>query len=456
MESIIKPNSTIVGILGKARMKDTVHRLIKYCVVQPLDEGFLLFNTLTRELLLLNQEEYENALESDFLRQHWMTLPADMDEGELNELVLWVQSSMRKESKEKSGYTILTTTNCNARCFYCYAEGCAKINMSPETAEKTADYIIQNSGGKAVTISWFGGEPLLNWPVIDIILQKLSEAGIEYHSRMTSNGYLFGSELTAKAAGLWKCRSVQITLDGSEEVYNRSKAYVNSSGSPFERVLSNIEGLLAAGIHVVVRMNLGLHNSEDLAGLSRSLAARFGGYREFCAYVALIFDSSISYDEYHSSEECDTLYTSLLELEALLRKLGIAVNAQRRLRRSISYSFCMADSGNAEIILPGGQIGLCEHHTDDEFIGHIDSPQRDREVILSWRERFEPYPDCADCPLVPECRELKKCTGGMGCFRQRKEYMICKTRESMLNEYCIWKKGENPVQEETEENELYC
>lgn len=56
--------------------------------------------------------------------------------------------------KKTKSYTILTTTDCNARCFYCYELGRSRIPMSEQTAHEIADYI----SAPKVNIHWFGGE----------------------------------------------------------------------------------------------------------------------------------------------------------------------------------------------------------------------------------------------------------------------------------------------------------
>lgn len=69
-------------------------------------------------------------------------------------------------------------------------------------------------------LAWFGGEPLYNAQVIDLICNDLVERGIGYESSMISNGFLFDEKLIKRAAELWRLRQIQITLDGTEGVYN--------------------------------------------------------------------------------------------------------------------------------------------------------------------------------------------------------------------------------------------
>ena len=84
-----------------------------------------------------------------------------------------------------------------------------KTHMTHETAEKVAEYIMEVvPPGSSVELNWFGGEPLYNMDVIEIICSRLASAGIDYHSSMISNSYLFNDEVIHKAKYDWKLRNI--------------------------------------------------------------------------------------------------------------------------------------------------------------------------------------------------------------------------------------------------------
>lgn len=121
-------------------------------------------------------------------------------------------------------------------------------------------------GGEKVGIQWFGGEPLFNKAVIDIICNDLTAKGVEYHSTMISNGYLFDDATVKQAVELWKLKRIQITLDGP---------------SSYQVVLANIERLLDAGVSVGIRLNMDNHNAENLMLLADELHERFAGRKHY-------------------------------------------------------------------------------------------------------------------------------------------------------------------------------
>lgn len=184
--------------MGRPKKAEAGLRWMTYVLPKRTQEGVLLFHTLTREL---KDKTYTDE-------------------------VRFVLRNIQKPPEHVTGYSIFTTTDCNARCFYCFELGRSRMPMSEETAHKAAAYIADHCGGKPVRLSWFGGEPLFNRKVIDIICRDLQVRNVDYHSTMMSNGYLFDGETVRRAASLWKLRRVQITLDGTENVYNRCNGNV--------------------------------------------------------------------------------------------------------------------------------------------------------------------------------------------------------------------------------------
>lgn len=417
-----------------------------YCVEEPTEDGHLLFNFLTHELLLLSEEEWQSRFENDYLQKHWFVVPEACKDREYADLVRWVLKNKQKKNRPITGYTVFTTTDCNARCFYCFELGRSRIPMSEETAHKVAGYIADHCGGEKVSISWFGGEPLYNKPAIDIITAGLREKGIEFTSRAISNGYLFDKDTVQNAVENWNLKRVQITLDGTETVYNKVKAYIYKQGSPYETVMENIGHLLDAGVQVVIRLNMDMHNAENLLELVEELGHRFENKSGLLVYAHHLFKGNEPMAEIHTEAEWAERDAAMCRLNEKIDQLGLA--ASRGISRKPKLNYCMADSGTAVTILPDGNIGLCEHFSEDEFIGHIDREGFDKAVVNSWKERIPEIPECETCFYYPSCMTLKKCASGSVCYPLRREEYLRKTRKEMLTEYLRWKNAE-----QTEENE---
>ena len=125
--------------------------------------------------------------------------------------------------------------------------------------------------------------------MIDQICTELNGQGVPFRSEMTTNGYLFDADMVQRAKDLWQLRRVQITLDGTEQTYNRVKDYVYQGVNAFERVLQNIAMLTAAGIHVSIRLNVDKHNIGEMAELVELLHQHFGTNEHLTVYSHELF-----------------------------------------------------------------------------------------------------------------------------------------------------------------------
>lgn len=430
MKSILQPSDSVNRICGKQKGAYAADwRFSRLVIAEPCGDGTLLHHSMTGEMVLVPPEEMDEENRRE-LAERWFFVPPDFDEYGFSDEVLQILKLTSPAVRNKTRFTILTTTDCNARCFYCYEHGIRKITMSPETARETAEYILRASGGQPVKISWFGGEPLYNSRVMDIICEGLRQAGAEYESGMVSNGFYLDAENLRRAKEIWNLKKVQITIDGTEKVYNRIKAYTDVCENPYRRVMDNIRLALAAGIEVTIRLNMDAGNAEDLTLLADSLEDEFPDRTGLKAYVALLQEFRGAIHRHESEWQTLERYESIrsrLEKAKLLRRKdqpgGIRING------------CMADDDGSEVILPDGRTGRCEHFSEAMVTGSIREKSRDAEVTRRWKERLR-VPECEECPLYPQCGKLKMCEWNRdGCSETSRSIRIQEIREQMAAAY---------------------
>ena len=439
MNIINQSNDFIIQQIGGFQYKTEgkKYRLNKYCIECDIEDGKLIHNGLTGATVMIRPFEYINIYTDDpcdyaeFLVNNYFLVPEDFDEKALVDLL-----RPRKQMPITSNYldhpkdfTILSTTKCNARCFYCYEmHNKGKHHMTLETAEKVAKYIIKVAPkNEPLRIGWFGGEPLFNYEVIDIITSRIASAGFRFTGSMITNGYLFNEQLIKRAKSDWHIDNVQITLDGTESVYNKTKNYIYKEGNPYEKVIQNIRILLQENVHVSIRMNCDTHNSENLVVLVNELHSMFKEFPNFSMYVWPIFDENNE----RSLEENRVLYESLYKIDKLISDLEYPI--PHGVNREIKCLHCMVDTGNGVTISPSGDLGVCEHFIDSDFIGHIDNPYvKDFDVIKTWRDYTEYKEICEDCPIYPACLKMKKCPDESVCDIYQKQYHIEHTKLAMI------------------------
>ena len=436
MKIIIPTASTFEQVVGRQKRADGErYRLMTYVVQQPVNDGLLLYNTLTCSMVLLSPDEAADITAQQELIDRWFLVPQEHDDQKLCRQVRQMAALLTPAPKVVTTYTILPTTGCNARCFYCYEQGTRPVTMTAETASKVVRYIVAHRGSETVHISWFGGEPLVNAKVIDQICTELCEQGVPFRSEMVSNGYLFDADKVQRARDLWQLRRVQITLDGTEQTYNRIKAYVHQGVNAFERVLTNISMLTAAGIRVIIRLNVDKHNIGEMAELAELLHQHFGSNEHLSVYSHELFGE-------RTPEDNATLFAQRMQLEQQIAKHGIL--RIKELPKDIHLNQCMADNDGSVVIAPDGHLGKCEHFIDREFFGHIDSEERDMAILRKFKERRAEIEACATCPFYPQCYRLVMCENDFGCTPETRQGGMHKMVASMKYEYkCYLNKKEN-------------
>ncbi len=437
MKEIKKARERIEKIWGKQKRKEGEYRLLKYTLQTENEEGTLLYNVISGELILLSEEEkafldrlpaelepeYEELVEKHFL------VPLSYDERKTVKQLRQLLSVMNQK-KGITGYTILPTTYCNARCFYCYESGIEFTHMTPETAHDLVNYIEAHSTEKKVSLSWFGGEPLLGEKIISQISKELTEKGFKYHSSMISNGIRFDEEMVREAKECWKLQNVQITIDGTEEIYNEVKSYVDvKKESPYRRILKNIRLLSESGIRVSIRINLGFHNIEDIRALIRELSEYFADCENVSMYVHELFDGEGSDPTHYTEQEKEKLMELVNDFNHYADQKGKF--EKKRELPSLLFTHCMADNDSSVIVYPTGEITKCEHFDPSkDKAGSIYSEEWNKELIKSWKEQAE-LPQCLACPLYPSCVLPVKCPETGNCYGIKQEKKLEEIKENM-------------------------
>lgn len=142
---------------------------------------------------------------------------------------------------------ISLTDNCNLRCFYCMPDeeiSCTSREnlMSADEIEKIASVFVK-LGVKKIRLT--GGEPLVRKEASDI-LGRLSKLPVEL--TLTTNGILLHRFIDGFAD--WGIKSVNISLD----TLDKDRFIFITRRNEFERVMSNIDRLLASHIHVKINV----------------------------------------------------------------------------------------------------------------------------------------------------------------------------------------------------------
>lgn len=427
---------------------------MRYLLKTQVEDGLLLYNVVTSEMILLegDEEKLFNGLPAprdpamdELIARHFL-VPEGFDESKSVEQLRALLKKL-EPSKRVSGFTILPTTECNARCYYCFESDHPRCTMTEQIAADTVAYIADKCKGEPVDITWFGGEPLVGAKRISQICAGLREREIKYRSSIVSNAYLFDESIIRTAKDEWHLTKAQITLDGTEKVYNETKAYIQPRDNPYKRVLRNIDALLEQGIVVSVRLNVTAKNAADLSELIDELAARFGGKKGFTAYSHAVYEEvgydPLSYDG--NTREWVDNQTSALDAKLREKKLLGSLSLLPKLR----VISCMTDNDSCRVIYPDGIIGRCENMSSLEGIGDIYRDITD-EAKDTWYKATEQIPDCVDCFFFPQCVNLSVCPETGSCSKAKVDWKL--NRYTGLMKVRYQKYQQNKVEARSEES----
>jgi len=134
--------------------------------------------------LLLEPAEFQLFVEGDVVRDTdlWKRLKErNFIRGEENRDSMVERVRARKTflSYGANLHIIVVTLRCNETCVYCHASranmDAVHTDMTKETAERTVDKILETTNPN-VTLEFQGGEPLVNFPVVQHIIEYALEA----------------------------------------------------------------------------------------------------------------------------------------------------------------------------------------------------------------------------------------------------------------------------------------
>ncbi len=151
--------------------------------------------------------------------------------------------------------TLCVTNACNLQCSYCYAHGGRYYGKQGEVMDDATALSALNWASRAYSriahISFFGGEPTLNAPVIGLVceyarfLHRKRVLDLLPSFGVTTNGYALRREVLDLITG--QGILVTVSLDGPRAVHDKNRPAMDG-GSSFDMIAANIDRLNQAGV----------------------------------------------------------------------------------------------------------------------------------------------------------------------------------------------------------------
>lgn len=127
-----------------------------------------------------------------------------------------------------SSFKIMVTNDCNLSCSYCYVGKKKGTFMDKKTARKLLDFMYK-SRDCYISVSFNGGEPLLNPSMVKFITEETSSLLTNCNYSMTTNGTIACNDIIDF---LIKYKfDLSISLDGDETSHNLNRKYTSGKGT---------------------------------------------------------------------------------------------------------------------------------------------------------------------------------------------------------------------------------
>jgi len=394
-------------------------------------DKYIGYNTYNQELITIEPLLYElitSADEVDELKNihsefyYFLMEKGFIVDEKINE-VKKVKKLMNLIDYNDSSYelTINSTMNCNFKCWYCYENHIIKSKLSDSVKKSIVNHakiILENKSIKEFHLSWFGGEPLLEYrsavvPLTEKLLEISSNRDIYFTSAYTTNGLLIKEDMLP----FFKKTNVnnfQITLDGHRERHNKVR-YISKSKGSYDEIIKNIFLLISNDLHVTVRIN---YSEETLPELTRIADDFYKIPNEYLNNMEFSFNQvwQVSKD----------LESEMKDIRQYFHDLGFSVMSKYSID-SVRHS-CYADKKNHATINYNGDVFKC---TARDFISS------NREGVLKsngeiiWNEKYNKRMNiklknkpCHTCAILPVC--------GGGCTQNSLEML------EKNDEYCLF------------------
>jgi len=341
-----------------------------------------------------------------------------------------------RENTDTLKITVLTTLQCNFACDYCiqgdhgdYNKHAAK--MSLEMAARVAAWVEGRMAAIAprrLVLTFFGGEPLLNLPVLYDLAERLHAAcaarGVELLINIITNGLLLSRELVERLQPLG-LNGIKITLDGDRDAHNRSRPLRGGQGT-FDRIVANVREVAP-----LTRIAVGGNFEVDTAGSYPALLD-FLAAQEFAPHLSKVTFKPVIREKAAVAKGLIPLTAVSAEGKPLngacMTSAGTGVSRvcdscnfvdeqmaflrEETKKRGFSTADgvhmgpCEIHKSHAHTIGPDGSLFACPGFAGEalQSTGHIDDRREDyRTQALRNFERLAAWEQCNDCAFIPVC-----------------------------------------------------
>lgn len=431
------------------------YKLSNYCYkIENEKEYNILYSTFTGSLFLLEKQELSELLELIELEYdddddderlipyitNKIIVPESEDEAK-NVLDKYFQAIT---SSDTLHLTIYITELCNFNCGYCFVNKMGRT-LNDEKFNNIFEFINKRIVNyQKLDISWFGGEPLMQYEKLLLYNTKLRELCVEmnkgFSAALVTNGFLLKPKVFKELlnSGI---NSFQVTFDGFKEKHDITRKSMTGQ-STFDKISNNlryIRKMKNYNCGVTVRCNF-FKKDDNLMDFVDYYMKYFDGDDRF----RLSLKPIVNYESDDEKELLNTYRDRMLPIIEVVDKYPQYVNL---LLEFISprKMWCNTLSKASYVINPEDEIYICDssvNQTEYNIGKIIDGGQIENDVHYkidkdNFIEVSDSLEKCQKCKRFPlcygSCHKIYKKTNKRACALLDKEIeMILKKYSEVL------------------------
>ena len=314
------------------------------------------------------------------------------------------------------------TNQCNLSCQYCYEFGEDKVAtpegkpkfMDFETAKASVQFLLAESPGrKAVHITFFGGETLMNFPLLKQVVtyanEQASAQGRTIDFSLTTNATLLTPAiiefLSENRIG------VTVSMDGPAELHDKLRVFANGQGS-YSIIEPRVRALIAGHRTRPITARVTLTNGvTDVVRIFRHLKQDLGFHEVGFAPVTTSTKRLYAIGETGMDGVLDQFHVLADEylqfaLRGEMHGFSNVSDTIAELYQGVNKSHpCGAGLGLMGVG-PSGDIAPCHRFVDSDIhsLGNIKTGvDREKQADFLTRGNINSKYDCHTCWARPLC-----------------------------------------------------
>jgi uncharacterized protein len=216
--------------------------------------GPVVFHSPSYRLFQVDEETSKRV--SALKKPHGSYLPDEEVEslqitllGQVDKQPFRLKTSLLGEYSQLNGFYLFVSQECNLACTYCYGDGGeyrkSKRNMDETTARNFVDKFLTGDS-PTYSVNFFGGEPFLNFnlmqKVVDYAKEKGRERGFRVSFKVTTNGTVWSDRI--KQFVDKEIDNLTVSLDGPKAINDAQRPPLGNYSS-YEKTICTIEELKA-------------------------------------------------------------------------------------------------------------------------------------------------------------------------------------------------------------------